>query len=655
MFESRYRLTRLLGRGGFATVFLADDVASARQVALKILHPNEDGSYDRIEKARFEREARILGRLRDPHTVTMFAFGTAGNGLVYLVTEYVHGEDLTALIKRRGTLSSAEVAHITQQVLMSLRETHAHGLLHRDVKPGNIRVTQTADDPLHVKLLDFGIAKLSTGEGSVTKTGSIMGTPRYMAPEQLLSEEVTPASDLYSLGVVAVEMLCGSAGIQGIALADQVDRLAEQYVFPLPPGTDPQLAAVISRLTARSPTQRLRTAQAALDAFTHRIEPTFRPAPAQAPAPAPAPAPATLREENHLAPAPAPPGRKPWLIVAGLAALALLTTAVAIIVTLQAEEEVPAPPMRQLPGILAAPMEPSDPAEPGLGADLNAPSADAGPDAAADVAGAERARSTGCGREARPGMQSLPYSHAFAYVPADYDPDVAIPLVFMVHESFEPPDYFVDYSGMKKLADEHQFAIVAPEGKSPIAWDTRAELEIVRDAIDAAKRSLCIDLTRVYGLGHASGGTYVETAACDIGGVAAIANASRRGPPNQRPCPTPIPHLHIAPLHDMYNPVEGGRGCAGTDKISLADKIALYKDINECTGPTTTWFKHATSSCETWSCEAPFVVCRLDGGRRWPGAKTRFVDQFMGNCDGEPADFPYAETMWKFLSQYTLE
>jgi serine/threonine protein kinase len=206
----KYRLDARLGAGGMGIVYRAARLLIGDEVAVKILHPALVSDEQAAE--RFRREAQAAARLKHPNAVSVYDFGLTPDGLVYLVMELVEGESLRDTIKRQGPLMPSVAVEIARQVCAALDEAHRQGIVHRDVKPDNILVHETAQG-LRVKVLDFGIARirdLPTGGGNLTQTGVMVGTPRYMSPEQCLGEEVDGRSDIYSLGVVLFEMLAGT-------------------------------------------------------------------------------------------------------------------------------------------------------------------------------------------------------------------------------------------------------------------------------------------------------------------------------------------------------------------------------------------------------------------------------------------------------------
>jgi Protein kinase domain/Tetratricopeptide repeat len=207
--DGRYRIQGILGGGGMARVYLAENVGIGRAVAIKILHANIAHSRDAV--TRFRREAITSGRLEHPNIVSVLDFGVLHDGRCYLVMESLEGETLGDRLAREGRLPWRTAIALIRGVLVALQHAHDHGVVHRDIKPDNIFVLRRDHEPL-VKLLDFGIAKLYAGsaqESRITQRGLTVGSPAYMSPEQAVDGEITPASDLYSATVVLFEMLTG--------------------------------------------------------------------------------------------------------------------------------------------------------------------------------------------------------------------------------------------------------------------------------------------------------------------------------------------------------------------------------------------------------------------------------------------------------------
>src|SRR5437763_900722 len=202
-----YRVERLLSRGGMSVVYLAEDLKLGRRVTLKILAP--DLASDPSFRARFMNESRIAAGLDHPNIVPIYAAGE-GEGHLFIAMRYVRGTDLDVLIREEGPLSHRRTAAIVRQVASALDAAHREGLVHRDVKPANILVTPGGGpDADHAYLTDFGITKRPAQGAITTRTGEIMGTVDYVAPEQVEGKPVDFRADVYSLGCVAYQSLTG--------------------------------------------------------------------------------------------------------------------------------------------------------------------------------------------------------------------------------------------------------------------------------------------------------------------------------------------------------------------------------------------------------------------------------------------------------------
>lgn len=271
LFEGRYRVGPMIGAGGFARVYKAHQEDLGREVALKILTPGEEGNYDEKLVERFNQEARVVSKLRDPHTITMFDYGRTNTGLLYMVFEYVNGVSLSKLIATEAPLAPARAVKILRQVLSSLEEAHALGMLHRDIKPGNIMVFEHVGRPDQVKLLDFGIAKMTGSQvkADLTADGALIGTPRYMSPEQIRGEDLSPRSDVYSMGLVAYELLMGRKAIESNSSVTIIGKQLDPTSFALPPMTNvPEgLRRVVNKMMAKDVEQRFTTCSEVLEAL----------------------------------------------------------------------------------------------------------------------------------------------------------------------------------------------------------------------------------------------------------------------------------------------------------------------------------------------------------------------------------------------------
>ena len=214
LFADRYRLERRLGVGGMATVQLAFDTRLERYVAVKLLaeHLAEDASF----VSRFRREALAAARLVHPNIVQVFDFGSdRHSSRQFIVMEFVDGHSCAELLRDKGPMSPRDAVEILCQACRGLDYAHRNGVVHRDVKPGNLMVNTDGV----VKLADFGIAKAAE-QSDITKVGSVLGTAAYLSPEQARGEPAGPASDLYALGVVSYQLMAGQAALRG-GLADR--------------------------------------------------------------------------------------------------------------------------------------------------------------------------------------------------------------------------------------------------------------------------------------------------------------------------------------------------------------------------------------------------------------------------------------------------
>lgn len=239
--EDRYEVIRLLARGGAAEVFLATDRTLQRPVALKVVHLARADDHERLE-----REARLIARFEHPNLVRIFGAHHTDEE-AYVVLEYVQGPTLAHVVAG-GALGKATTAHIGAQVADALAFVHEQGVVHRDVKPSNVFV----GDDGRTRLSDFGIAR-HDDDTHLTQTGMVIGTGAYMAPEQVEARDVTAAADIYSLGLVLLECLTGTAAFAGAPSEAALARLARQPDIPTLSAPWPRLLA---SMTARDPSER---------------------------------------------------------------------------------------------------------------------------------------------------------------------------------------------------------------------------------------------------------------------------------------------------------------------------------------------------------------------------------------------------------------
>jgi tRNA A-37 threonylcarbamoyl transferase component Bud32 len=345
----RYRLIRPLGRGGMGAVWLGEDQLAGRQVAVKELRP--PAGVSEAEQDVFRRralaEARSAARLSHPNAVTLYDVipASPADDAVYLIMEYVDGATLGQVIEREGPLSEPRAAGIALQMLSILDAAHALGIVHRDIKPANIMITAAGQ----VKLADFGIAHMV---GGTRLTGSgVIGTPAYMAPEQLQGLDITPAVDLWALGVTLYDAVAGRNPFDRQTTAATFHAILMADLPPAPCG--PPLAPVITGLLVRDPAQRMSTQQARARLTGPAVPPPPGPptSPGQAWAPGPgrtavatspgnawAPGRGTTVATSPTGPPPGqptgrPPGRR-RAVLTGAGAVVVVAAAAVIAVTL---------------------------------------------------------------------------------------------------------------------------------------------------------------------------------------------------------------------------------------------------------------------------------------------------------------------------------
>ncbi|HEX9049844.1 MAG TPA: serine/threonine-protein kinase [Anaeromyxobacter sp.] len=269
----RYRLLSVLGEGGMGSVYKAEHIRMGKALALKILRGGFAEEPGAVE--RFRDEAQIVSRLSHPHTIAVFDFGEIDDGSgFYLAMEYVPGEDLAAVLRAAGALPEARAVEIGEQILGSLAEAHDAGVVHRDVKPGNVMLMRTRSGEDWVKVLDFGIAKLRDEGGparsaATTSAGAIVGTPNYLAPEQARGEAVDGRADLYAVGCLLHELVTGQPPFVAptpMAVVSAHLQLPPPRADALP-GVGRRFADVLQRALAKRPEDRFASADAMRDAL----------------------------------------------------------------------------------------------------------------------------------------------------------------------------------------------------------------------------------------------------------------------------------------------------------------------------------------------------------------------------------------------------
>ena len=260
----RYRLLEEIGRGR-GVVYKAHDTALNRIVAVKVLAPHLTRRQESLQ--RFHREAQAAARLKHPHIITVYEVGQA-QGYYFIAMEYLEGRSLDEIIRRQGPLPLERAIHILGQIAQALDHAHAQGVIHRDVKPGNVVISSND----RATLTDFGVA-YSLGGARLTRPGTIVGTPTYMSPEQVKGQTVGAATDVYALGIVAYEMLGGRPPFEGDTL-----RLLHAHVYEEPPPLhrmnpqiSPAIEAVVHKALAKEVRKRHRTGRTFVKALERAV------------------------------------------------------------------------------------------------------------------------------------------------------------------------------------------------------------------------------------------------------------------------------------------------------------------------------------------------------------------------------------------------
>lgn len=272
--DGRYRLDESIGHGGMGDVYLARHLLMDQKVAVKLLRASLVDDTTAIK--RFAREARSTFRFDHPHCIRVTDFGATPDGLLYMVMEYLSGRTVADELASDGPYSPARVLHIARQVCEALDHAHEIGFLHRDIKPENVMLLSRGGDPDFVKVLDFGLAKLVTEPTGgitamsltpLTRKGMVFGTPEYMSPEQAIGQPLSPATDIYALGVVMYEMLSGQVPFQAQSFMGVLTKHVQEP--PTPPGQlrptlgiPPQLDEMVMDCLAKEPGERPATARA---------------------------------------------------------------------------------------------------------------------------------------------------------------------------------------------------------------------------------------------------------------------------------------------------------------------------------------------------------------------------------------------------------
>lgn len=272
LIAERFRIESLLGEGGMADVYATHDQETKKPIALKLLKPEFAANEEAV--FRFKREAEVLRNLNHRAVVSLETFGTLPDGRIFIAMELLEGETLGELVRRKKVLSPHELAPVITGACAGLAAAHKQGIVHRDLKPDNIFLASEGNE-IQVKLLDFGISKVY-GSGKLTQTGEVLGTPRYMAPEQLAAErDLDGRTDVYALGVIAYEALAGTPPFVGNTATDLIVSIIQGKYSPLRshvPDISAELEEAVCQAIATARETRFRDATdfatAYLDALT---------------------------------------------------------------------------------------------------------------------------------------------------------------------------------------------------------------------------------------------------------------------------------------------------------------------------------------------------------------------------------------------------
>jgi len=271
----RYRITKMVGQGGFGGVYAAQHTATGDTLAIKVLRADVENNNDVI--LRFRQEAKQTSKLKHPNTIRVYDFGQMDDGNLFLAMEFLSGSELTDVMRAEGPLGYKRVVKICLQVLKSLSEAHSKGLVHRDLKPDNIFLQDLHGEQDFVKVLDFGIAKaLSDEQQDITSTGAVIGTPKYMSPEQARGQQVDQRTDIYSLGVILFELLSGAPPFVAETplamilrrVTEEPPRIHDNVALPTPMA----LCDVTLKSLAKNPDDRWQTADEFARALDDALE-----------------------------------------------------------------------------------------------------------------------------------------------------------------------------------------------------------------------------------------------------------------------------------------------------------------------------------------------------------------------------------------------
>ncbi len=666
-FRDRYAIEGVLGRGGFAIVYLARDVLTERTVALKILEPAR--GIDDVSVARFRREAKVLAALTSPHTVRLFEYGEAEEGRHFMVFQHIDGRSLAEEMVARPTLPEADVRHILAQLLDALREAHLAGVLHRDIKPSNVMLRRHHDDPNFATLIDFGVAKLLDPQASdarLTATDTSIGTVRYMAPEQLFGDTLTPATDLYALGLVAYELLTGRRALESGSPQEVAGEHARGFVptFPAPSPISPGMRRFVEKMTRPRPAERYASADDALQ----DLEAMSTVVPVQ------------KRRAKRPSPLAGSMDGRARLLAAGAAILAagLLLG----LVLLLAVDDEPSPPrvqetlartpirpkpsgrersMREPPDEVAesATMDASRP-DIGLSRDLG------GIDAGDYREHLERAPdpSAGCGKlhltnEAAwgriPVIDGELTSRLSSQPPTDYDVNHPYPLVFVIPERSRSHSDTMRDSGLFDLGAQKEWLVAGirrrEKFEEPLPVEEEVKLTVA--GIERMLEVSCVDRNRIWVVGVSTGGHVAQWIPC-VYPLAGLAMVSWRTIDEALTCPNrhPTPTITFNGKSDPRLPLQASSNPCGIggNFPSETSHVQMLREVNRCEGePRRT--SHREGECDAHHCAAaPLTTCLFSGANAWPhDSRSAALFELVSGCQRPATTFPTMQKATEFF------